>query len=114
VVGDATGHGMPAALVMATTRGMLRAVVQSLESPGEVLAKVNEALSGIIRKSRRRRILTFLYHLSPGLGLCSRNRHRCRRTSQGEWRDTGNRSPSYLNASRLPLTLPHADEKPGW
>jgi steroid delta-isomerase-like uncharacterized protein len=43
-VGDATGHGMPAALVMATTRGMLRAVVQSLESPGEVLARVNEAL----------------------------------------------------------------------
>src|ERR671913_116270 len=44
VVGDATGHGMPAALVMATTRGMLRAVVQSLESPGEVLSRVNEAL----------------------------------------------------------------------
>src|SRR5215208_6550947 len=44
LVGDATGHGMPAALVMATTRGMLRAVVQSLESPGEVLARVNEAL----------------------------------------------------------------------
>jgi serine phosphatase RsbU (regulator of sigma subunit) len=44
VVGDATGHGMPAALVMSTTRGMLRAVVQSSESPGEVLARVNEAL----------------------------------------------------------------------
>ena len=44
VVGDATGKGMPAALVMATTRGMLRAVVESLESPGEVLARVNEAL----------------------------------------------------------------------
>src|SRR5918999_780202 len=44
VVGDATGHGMPAALVMATTRGMLRAVVQFSESPGEVLARVNEAL----------------------------------------------------------------------
>jgi steroid delta-isomerase-like uncharacterized protein len=44
VVGDATGHGMPAALVMATTRGMLRAVAQSLESPGEVLARVNDAL----------------------------------------------------------------------
>ena len=28
VVGDATGKGMPAALVMATTRGMLRAVAQ--------------------------------------------------------------------------------------
>ncbi len=29
VVGDATGKGMPAALVMATTRGMLRAVAQT-------------------------------------------------------------------------------------
>src|SRR5215211_5180622 len=48
VVGDATGHGMPAALVMSTTRGMLRAVVESLESPGEVLARVNEALSARI------------------------------------------------------------------
>jgi serine phosphatase RsbU (regulator of sigma subunit) len=44
VVGDATGHGMPAALVMATTRSVLRAVVRSSESPGEVLARVNEAL----------------------------------------------------------------------
>jgi len=44
VMGDATGKGMPAALMMSTTRGMLRAVVQSSESPGEVLARVNEAL----------------------------------------------------------------------
>jgi steroid delta-isomerase-like uncharacterized protein len=51
VVGDATGKGMPAALMMATTRGMLRAVVQSLESPGEVLARVNEALVADIPSS---------------------------------------------------------------
>ena len=44
VVGDATGKGMPAALLMATTRGMLRAVAQSLDSPGEVLARVNNVL----------------------------------------------------------------------
>jgi steroid delta-isomerase-like uncharacterized protein len=44
VVGDATGKGMPAALVMATTRGMLRAVAQSLDSQGEVLAQVIDAL----------------------------------------------------------------------
>jgi len=31
-------------LVMATTRGMLRAVAQTLDSPGEVLARVNNAL----------------------------------------------------------------------
>jgi serine phosphatase RsbU (regulator of sigma subunit)/predicted ester cyclase len=44
VVGDATGHGMPAALLMATTRGMLRAVAQPLDSPGEVLARVNDTI----------------------------------------------------------------------
>jgi len=42
---------MPAALVMATTRGMLRAVVQSLDSPGEVLARVNDALAADIPPS---------------------------------------------------------------
>jgi serine phosphatase RsbU (regulator of sigma subunit)/predicted ester cyclase len=44
VVGDATGHDMPAALVMAAARSMLRAVSQPLDSPGEVLARVNDAL----------------------------------------------------------------------
>jgi predicted ester cyclase len=48
VVGDATGKGMPAALVMATTCGMLRAVAKSSNSPGEVLRRVNEALSARI------------------------------------------------------------------
>ena len=46
VVGDATGKGVPAALVMSTTCGMLRAVAQASDySPGEVLGRVNEALS---------------------------------------------------------------------
>src|SRR5215212_2682804 len=46
VVGDATGKGVPAALVMSTTCGMLRAVAHgSNHSPGEVLRRVNEALS---------------------------------------------------------------------
>jgi predicted ester cyclase len=46
VVGDATGKGMPAALVMASVRSMLRAVAQALgsSSPGDVLGKVNDAL----------------------------------------------------------------------
>jgi serine phosphatase RsbU (regulator of sigma subunit)/predicted ester cyclase len=45
VVGDATGKGVPAALMMSTTCGMLRAVAQSSDySPGEVLERVNEAL----------------------------------------------------------------------
>ena len=43
-VGDATGKGVPAALVMSTTCGMLRLAAQSLSSPGEMLQRVNEAL----------------------------------------------------------------------
>jgi serine phosphatase RsbU (regulator of sigma subunit)/predicted ester cyclase len=46
VVGDATGKGMPAALVAEATSNMLRAVAQALDSssPGEVLERVNETL----------------------------------------------------------------------
>ena len=45
VVGDATGKGVPAALVMSTTCGMLRLAAQSYSSsPGEMLHRVNEAL----------------------------------------------------------------------
>ena len=46
VVGDATGKGMPAALVAEATSNMLRAVAQALESssPGEVLERVNKTL----------------------------------------------------------------------
>jgi predicted ester cyclase len=46
VVGDATGKGMPAALVVSAASSMLRAVAQAFHSssPGEVLSRVNEAL----------------------------------------------------------------------
>jgi steroid delta-isomerase-like uncharacterized protein len=45
VVGDATGKGVPAALVMASARSMLRAVTQASDySPGDVLRRVNDSL----------------------------------------------------------------------
>jgi serine phosphatase RsbU (regulator of sigma subunit)/predicted ester cyclase len=46
VVGDATGKGVPAALVMSTTLGMLQLAARALDSPspGEVLEQVNETL----------------------------------------------------------------------
>ncbi len=44
VVGDATGKGVPAALVMTSACSMLRAVAQGSNSPGDVLRRVNEAL----------------------------------------------------------------------
>jgi serine phosphatase RsbU (regulator of sigma subunit)/ketosteroid isomerase-like protein len=45
VVGDATGHGVPAALVMASARSMLRAVAQASNSPGDALRRVNDPLA---------------------------------------------------------------------
>jgi predicted ester cyclase len=44
VVGDATSKGVPAALVMASARSMLRAVAQTSNSPGEVLRRANDPL----------------------------------------------------------------------
>lgn len=44
VVGDVTDKGVPAALVMATTRSILRAAAPTTDSPGRVLERVNEVL----------------------------------------------------------------------
>lgn len=44
VIGDVTDKGVPAALVMATCRAMLRAAAQRHSSPSAILAEVNEAL----------------------------------------------------------------------
>ena len=44
VVGDVTDKGVPAALVMAATRSVLRASAQRLIEPGAVLERVNEHL----------------------------------------------------------------------
>jgi steroid delta-isomerase-like uncharacterized protein len=48
VVGDATGKGVPAALVMASARSTLRAVAQASESPGDVLRRANDPLANDI------------------------------------------------------------------
>lgn len=44
IIGDVTGKGIPAALVMATVHTMLRTSVQEIASPGAVLARVNDLL----------------------------------------------------------------------
>jgi serine phosphatase RsbU (regulator of sigma subunit) len=68
VVGDATGKGVPAALVMSTTCGMLRAVSQALDSssPGQMLEQVNEALVPSIPTNMF--VTCFYAILDPGSG----------------------------------------------
>lgn len=51
VIGDVSGKGMPAALIMATTCAMIRAAASGTDSPGEVLALVNNLLQSYISGS---------------------------------------------------------------
>jgi serine phosphatase RsbU (regulator of sigma subunit)/anti-sigma regulatory factor (Ser/Thr protein kinase) len=44
VIGDVTDKGVPAALMMASTRSIIRSVAQRIDAPGEVLRIVNEQL----------------------------------------------------------------------
>jgi serine phosphatase RsbU (regulator of sigma subunit)/predicted ester cyclase len=44
VIGDVSGKGIAAALVMANTQSVLRTVVQTNEAPGQVLQQTNEVL----------------------------------------------------------------------
>jgi serine phosphatase RsbU (regulator of sigma subunit) len=71
VVGDATGKGVPAALVMSTTCGMLQLAAQALDSssPGEVLRQVNEAL--VARIPQNMFVTCFYAVLDPKRGSSS-------------------------------------------
>jgi steroid delta-isomerase-like uncharacterized protein len=71
VVGDATGKGMPAALMAEATSNMLRAVAQALgsSSPGEVLSRVNETL--LARIPDNMFITCFYAILEPNSGRLS-------------------------------------------
>ncbi len=44
VIGDVTGKGVPAALMMATTRSLMRGVIRQYDSPGKILERLNELL----------------------------------------------------------------------
>jgi serine phosphatase RsbU (regulator of sigma subunit) len=48
VIGDVTDKGVPAALVMATTRTLLRAAAERFDSPARVLERTNELLGADI------------------------------------------------------------------
>jgi serine phosphatase RsbU (regulator of sigma subunit) len=106
VVGDVTDKGVPAAIVMATTRTMLRASAQRLDSPGEVLKRVNDV---IVRDIPPNMFITCLYailDLKSGLlryanaGHDLPYRRRRRRSSSSE---AG--GAEELRATGMPLGL---------
>ena len=66
VIGDATDKGVSAALLMATACTMLRTAAQESASPGEVLARVNDLLTGTIPTGMF--VTCFYAILDPGSG----------------------------------------------
>ena len=106
VVGDVTDKGVPAAIVMATTRTMLRASAQRLDSPGEVLKRVNDV---IVRDIPPNMFITCLYailDLKSGLLRYANAGHdlpyRRRSTSHGAG---GGGGAEELRATGMPLGL---------
>lgn len=98
VVGDVTDHGVPAALVMATTRAILRGAAQQLNSPGPILERANELL---VPDIPRNMFVTCLYAiLEPATG-------RLRYANAGHdlpYRRQGD-AVSELRATGMPLGL---------
>lgn len=64
-VGDVTGHGVPAALLMAMTVTILRAEARRAEDPGEILRRINHLL---LEMDQTGMFVTMLY----GVLSCSR------------------------------------------
>ncbi|HSJ55401.1 MAG TPA: SpoIIE family protein phosphatase, partial [Anaerolineae bacterium] len=108
LIGDVTDKGVPAALVMATTRSLLRSVARSLESPGQVLQQVNELL---VREIPPKMFVTCLYAiLDPRTGrlrFANAGHNLPYRTRNGTGNGTGNGSgqAAELRATGMPLGL---------
>ncbi len=67
VIGDVTDKGVPAALVMASTRSVLRAAAQRLVDPAKVLTRVNDEL---VKDIPARMFVTCFYGvLDPHTGV---------------------------------------------
>lgn len=83
-IGDASGKGIPAALLMASFQAAFHAEAESQRSPAQVLEKLNRL---IIRQSRSERFVTFFYGLV----------------------DVESRVLTYANAGHNPPLLLHPD-----
>ena len=98
VVGDVADKGVPAALVMATTRAMLRVVGEQSASPGQVLERVNDLLCPDIPSNM---FVTCLY------AILDLNSGRIRYANAGHdlpyWRNS--KGVTELRARGMPLGL---------
>ena len=99
VVGDVTDKGVPAALVMAATRSVLRAAAQRLTRPARCWSGSTSALCPT---SRRNMFVTCLYGvLDPSSGRLALRQRR----PQPAVSSAAAGAPSELRATGMPLGL---------
>jgi sigma-B regulation protein RsbU (phosphoserine phosphatase) len=63
IVADASGHGTGPALLMSSTRALLRALVQTYQDVGELLTHANNAVAADVQDGRF--VTAFLARLNP-------------------------------------------------
>jgi serine phosphatase RsbU (regulator of sigma subunit) len=66
IIGDVTGKGVPAALVMATTCSLVRFVAEQLQTPGAMLARINDRIAADIPEKMFVTCLIAVLELSTG------------------------------------------------
>jgi PAS domain S-box-containing protein len=74
VVGDVTGKGMPAALLMAVSLASFRAMVGREQTPGELLAQMDTALLDYTRATRQNCAMVYVEITPPAEGDVGRLR----------------------------------------
>jgi len=98
VVGDVSGHGISAALVMAETRAYLRSYAKILSDPGEILSRVNQELA--LDAEGDKFVTINLVHLDPrNLTL----RYSCAGHVSGYLMDNSGEISHGINIDGIPL-----------
>lgn len=97
-VGDVSGKGVPAALVMATTRSTLRGVMQQAEEPGMVLRRANDLLCAEMPAAMFVTCLVAMLNLQDGVLRYANAGHSLPFMARGE-------HVTQLEAKGMPLGL---------
>lgn len=76
VIGDVSGHGLPAAFLMATTQLLVRNTMPRLRDPGACLAEVNRQLSTLVYNGQFVTMMILVIdHDNAGLEIASAGHH---------------------------------------
>ncbi|MDB5327958.1 MAG: serine/threonine protein phosphatase, partial [Phycisphaerales bacterium] len=85
VIGDVSGHGLPAAFLMATTQLLVRNTMPRLRDPGACLAEINRQLCTLVYNGQFVTMMILVIdHDNAGLEIASAGHHAPLRRRDGE------------------------------